>query len=242
MPPIAFIALRISKPSLLSENGLTTISPCVLSPGAPRNRSYLLFPICNTSLTNLHCRVTNALDISIKFSRYAGIYVFWNAPPAAGSEHRLSQTVHCRSPGMTIAGFFRFVFITAFTSFLQDLYFILYDGFKLDFLVFRKAVRYRLFSPRRCDGKNPPPKTPSQSSQPSRIVARQGFNGSLERNWSAGVCGNWCVHFGWLPFICANRWASGGRFFFSVMFFPRFPFGFAHTLLNRSYLRRFKYV
>ena len=73
------------------------------------------------------CRVTNALGISVQLSKYAGIYVFWNAPPAAGSEHRLPQTVHCRSPGMTIAGFFGFVFITVFTSFLQDLCFISYD-------------------------------------------------------------------------------------------------------------------
>ena len=115
------------------------------------------------------CRVTNALDISVQFSRYTGIFVFWNALPAAGSEHRLSQTVHCRSPGMTIAGFFRFVLITEFTPFLQDLCFISYDGFKLDFLVFQEASLYRLLSLR--DGatiKLPPPKTPSQSSQPSR--------------------------------------------------------------------------
>ena len=115
------------------------------------------------------CRVTNALDISVQFSRYTGIYVFWNAPPAAGSEHRLSQTVHCRSPGMTIAGFFRFVFITAFTSFLQDLCFVSYDGLGLGFTLFQKAYSSPLsFSPRRCDGKTPPPKTSSQSSQPSR--------------------------------------------------------------------------
>ena len=48
------IALMISKPSLLSVNGLTTISPCVLSLGALLNRSYSLSLICNTSLTNLH--------------------------------------------------------------------------------------------------------------------------------------------------------------------------------------------
>ena len=115
------------------------------------------------------CRATNALDISVQFARYTGIYVFWNAPPAAGSEHRLSQTVHCRAPGMTIAGFFRFVFITAFTSFLQDLCFVSYDGLGLGFTLFQKAYSSPLsFSPRRCDGKTPPPKTSSQSSQPSR--------------------------------------------------------------------------
>ena len=48
------IALMISKPSLLSVNGLTTISPCVLSLGALLSRSYSLPLICNTSLTNLH--------------------------------------------------------------------------------------------------------------------------------------------------------------------------------------------
>ena len=79
------------------------------------------------------CRVTNALDISVQFSRYTGIFVFWNALPVASSEHRLSQTVHCRPPGMTIAGFFRFVLITEFTPFLQDLCFISYDGFSLGF-------------------------------------------------------------------------------------------------------------
>ena len=53
----------------------------------------------------------------------------------------------------------------------------------LVFPMFQKAVRYRLFSLR--DGatiKIPPQKTPSQSSQPSRIVARQDFNDSSERN------------------------------------------------------------
>ena len=136
------------------------------------------------------CRVTNALDISVQFSRYTGIFVFWNALPAAGYEHRLSQTVHCRSPGMTIAGFFRFVLISEFTPFLQDLCFISHDGFKLDFPVFQETSLYRLLSLR--DGatiKLPPPKTPSQSSQPSRIVARQGFNDSSERNRSDEVFG-----------------------------------------------------
>ena len=50
----------------------------------------------------------------------------------------------------------------------------------LVFPMFQKAVRYRLFSLR--DGatiKIPPQKTPSQ---PSRIVARQDFNDSSERN------------------------------------------------------------
>ena len=76
MPPIAFIALRISKPSLLSENGLTTISPCVLSPGAPRNRSYLLFPICNTSLTNLQSdRSHFILFIRFKICSIAAIFL-----------------------------------------------------------------------------------------------------------------------------------------------------------------------
>ena len=134
------------------------------------------------------CRVTNALDISIQLSKYAGIYVFWNAPPAVGSEHRLSQTVHCRSPGMTITGFFRFVLITEFTPFLQDLCFISYDGFSLGFSHVPEARPLPSFS--LCDGatvKLPPPKTPSQSSQPSRIVARQVFNDSSERNLSAGV-------------------------------------------------------
>ena len=84
---------------------------------------------------------------------------------------------------MTIAGFFRFVLITEFTPFLQDLCFISHDGFKLDFLVFQEASLYRLLSLR--DGatiKLPPPKTPSQSSQPSRIVAQQDFNDRSERN------------------------------------------------------------
>ena len=87
---------------------------------------------------------------------------------------------------MTIAGFFRFVLISEFTPFLQDLCFISHDGFKLDFPVFQETSLYRLLSLR--DGatiKLPPPKTPSQSSQPSRIVARQGFNDSSERNLSA---------------------------------------------------------
>ena len=150
------------------------------------------------------CRVTNALDISVQFSRYTGIFVFWNALPAAGSAHRLSQTVHCRSPGMTIAGFFRFVLISEFTPFLQDLCFISHDGFKLDFLVFHEASLYRLLSLR--DGatiKLPPPKTPSQSSQPSRIVARQGFNDSSARNLSAGVCGESPGNLKSIHLVCA---------------------------------------
>ena len=49
----------------------------------------------------------------------------------------------------------------------------------------RRPSATAFFSPRRCDGKNPPPKTPSQSSQPSRIVARRGFNDRSERNLSA---------------------------------------------------------
>ena len=105
------------------------------------------------------CRVTNALDISVQFSRYTGIFVFWNALPAASSEHRLSQTVHCRPPGMTIAGFFGFVFITVFTSFLQDLCFISYDGFSLDFShVPEGRPLPPFFPPRRCDDKNTTPK------------------------------------------------------------------------------------
>ena len=126
------------------------------------------------------CRVTNALDISIQISRYTGIFVFWNALPAADSEHRLSQTVHCRPPGMTIAGFFPFVLITELTLFYKI--YVLYHTMAsaLVFPMFQKAVRYRLFSLR--DGatiKIPPQKT---SSQPSRIVARQDFNDSSERN------------------------------------------------------------
>ena len=115
------------------------------------------------------CRVTNTLDISVHFSRCTGIYVFWNALPAAGYEHRLSQTVHCRSPDMTIAGFFRFVLITEFTPFLQDLCFISHDGFDLGFSLVPEGRPLPYFSLR--DGatiKWPPPKTPSQSSQPSR--------------------------------------------------------------------------
>ena len=126
------------------------------------------------------CRVTNALDISIQISRYTGIFVFWNALPAADSEHRLSQTVHCRPPGMTIAGFFPFVLITELTPFLQDLCFISYDGFSLGFSHVPEGRPLPPFSLR--DGatiKIPPQKTPSQ---PSRIVARQDFNDSSERN------------------------------------------------------------
>ena len=105
------------------------------------------------------CRVTNALDISVQFSRYTGIFVFWNALPAADSEHRLSQTVHCRPPGMTIAGFFPFVLITEFTPFLQDLCFISYDGFSLDFShVPEGRPLPSFFPPRRCDDKIAAPK------------------------------------------------------------------------------------
>ena len=38
----------------LSGSTNTTTSPCVPSAGAHRNRSSILFPMCNTSLTNLH--------------------------------------------------------------------------------------------------------------------------------------------------------------------------------------------
>ena len=105
------------------------------------------------------CRVTNALDISIQISRYAGIFVFWNALPAAGSEHRLSQTVHYRSPGMTIAGFFRFVLISEFTPFLQDLYFLSYDGLGFSFYLIPEGRSATIFfPPRRCDDKIAAPK------------------------------------------------------------------------------------
>ena len=119
-----------------------------------------------------------------------GHLCFLECPSSCGFQHRLSQTVHCRPPGITIAGFFRFVLISEFTPFLQDLCFISHDGFKLDFPVFQETSLYRLLSLR--DGatiKLPPPKTPSQSSQPSRIVARQGFNDSSERNRSDEVFG-----------------------------------------------------
>ena len=132
----------------------------------------------------------NALDISVQFSRYTGIFVFWNALPAAGPAHCLSQTVHYQSPGMTIAGFFRFVLISEFTPFLQDLCFISHDDFRLGFSLVPEGRPLPPFSLR--DGatiKLPPPKTPSQSSQPSRIVARQGFSDSSAHNRSAGVCG-----------------------------------------------------
>ncbi len=167
------------------------------------------------------CRVTNALDISVQFSRYTGIFVFWNALPDADSEHRLSQTVHCRSPGMTIAGFFRFVLISEFTPFLQDLCFISHDGFRLVFsLVPGSQSLPSSFPPRRCDDKIAAPKN---TVAIVATVARQGFNGSSERNWSAGVFGNWRVHFGRLPFICANRWIPDGRFFWFCRNFS-FPF------------------
>ena len=105
------------------------------------------------------CRATNALDISVQFSRYTGIFVFWNALPAAGSAHRLSQTVHCRPPGITIAGFFRFVLITEFTPFLQDLRFISHDGFNLGVsLVPGSQFLPSFFPPRRCDDKMATPK------------------------------------------------------------------------------------
>ena len=56
MLPTAFIALKISKPSLLSGNGLAASSPCTRSPVTPLSRSYLLFPMCHTALTNLQRR------------------------------------------------------------------------------------------------------------------------------------------------------------------------------------------
>lgn len=49
-------ASRISKPSSLSANALTTTSPCVLSLDALLSRSYSLSLMCNTSLTNLQGR------------------------------------------------------------------------------------------------------------------------------------------------------------------------------------------
>lgn len=51
---ISFIHARIFKNSWPFISAAITISLCVLSTGALRNRSYLLFQICNTSLTNLH--------------------------------------------------------------------------------------------------------------------------------------------------------------------------------------------
>ena len=54
MPPTVFTALRISRPSWLSANARTTISPSVPWLGAPQNRSYSPSIMCNTSLTNLH--------------------------------------------------------------------------------------------------------------------------------------------------------------------------------------------
>ena len=51
-----FTALMISKHSLLSENRLTTISPSVPSPGAPRNRSYYLLFHCVTHHYNTYDR------------------------------------------------------------------------------------------------------------------------------------------------------------------------------------------
>lgn len=135
------------------------------------------------------CRVTNALDISIQISRYTGIFVFWNALPAAGPTHRLSQTVHCRPPGMTIAGFFRFVLISEFTPFLQDLYFLSYDGLGFSFYLIpegRSATAF--FLPRRCDDKIAAPKNTVAIVAIVATVARRGFNDSSERNLSAGVC------------------------------------------------------
>ena len=105
------------------------------------------------------CRVTNTLDISVHFSRCTGIYVFWNALPAAGYEHRLSQRVYCRPPGMTIAGFFRFVLISEFTPFLQDLYFLSYDGLGFRFYLIPEGQSAAVFfPPRRCDDKIAAPK------------------------------------------------------------------------------------
>ena len=122
------------------------------------------------------CRITNALDISVQFSRYTGIYVFWNALPDADSEHRLSQTVHCWSPGMTIAGFFRFVLISEFTPFLQDLCFISHDSFKLDFHVFQKAVRYRLFPLRDGATVKPRPQKHRRNRRNRRASSRGGVS------------------------------------------------------------------
>ena len=53
MLPTSFIRSRTSGNSLLSGSTNTTTSPCVPSTGAHPSRSFILFPTCNTSLTNL---------------------------------------------------------------------------------------------------------------------------------------------------------------------------------------------
>lgn len=54
MPVIPSIPSKILKNSSLSVKGSITISLCVLSTGCHPRMSYSLFPMCNTSLTNLH--------------------------------------------------------------------------------------------------------------------------------------------------------------------------------------------
>ena len=130
------------------------------------------------------CRVTNALDISVQFSRYTGIFVFWNALPDADSEHRLSQTVHCRSPGMTIAGFFRFVLITEFTPFLQDLCFISYDGFSLGFSLVPEGRPLPPFSLR--DGATV--KTRPQKHRRNRRNRRASSRGGVSTTDRSEIC------------------------------------------------------
>lgn len=51
------IPLKISKSNLPFGRGNTTISPCVLCIGRLPFRSFLLFPMCNASLTNPQTRV-----------------------------------------------------------------------------------------------------------------------------------------------------------------------------------------
>ena len=64
MPHTSSFPFTISKSNSLFANVNTTISLCVLSIGAPRNRFFFLSQICNTSLTNLH------LTISLEFLFY----------------------------------------------------------------------------------------------------------------------------------------------------------------------------
>ena len=103
----------------------------------------------------------------------------------------------------------------------------------------RRSIHHRLlYPPRRCDGKTPPPKTSSQSSQPSR--------GGVSTTDRSVICLLFL-----LKLVCTfwttalhlrQQMGSGRSFLFSVMFFPRFPFGFAHTLLNCSFLRHCKFI
>ena len=75
----SFTHSRIFKNSWPFISATITISLCVLLTGALLNRSYLLSPLCNTSLSNLHYFSEPALGLVLSYIYNA--VIFYIAPP-----------------------------------------------------------------------------------------------------------------------------------------------------------------